>query len=63
MMRLTWKGVKFEWNDLCEEAFQELKKRFTSSPIPIVPRGDRGIQCIVMPQRTDFDAVQEGDGL
>ena len=21
MMRLTWKEVKFEWNDLCERAF------------------------------------------
>ena len=21
MMRLTWKEVKFKWNDLCEEAF------------------------------------------
>ena len=21
MMRLTWKVVKFEWNDLCEKAF------------------------------------------
>ena len=21
MTRLTWKGVKFEWNDLCEKAF------------------------------------------
>ena len=25
MTRLTWKEVKFEWNDLCEKAFQELK--------------------------------------
>ena len=25
MTRLTWKGVKFEWDDLCEQAFQELK--------------------------------------
>ena len=36
MMRLTWKGVKFEWDDLCERAFQELKRRLTSSPILIV---------------------------
>ena len=21
MTRLTWKGVKFEWDDLCEQAF------------------------------------------
>ena len=37
MIRLTWKEVKFEWNDLCERAFQELKRRLTSTPILIVP--------------------------
>ena len=36
MTRLTWKEVKFEWNDLCEKAFQELKRRLTSAPILIV---------------------------
>ena len=36
MTRLTRKGVKFEWNDLCEKAFQELKRRLTSAPIMIV---------------------------
>ena len=42
MTRLTRKEVKFEWNDLCEEAFQELKRRLTSAPILIVPkRGQR----------------------
>ena len=37
MTRLTRKEVKFEWNDLCERAFQELKRRLTSTPILIVP--------------------------
>ena len=36
MTRLTRKGVKFEWNDLCEKAFQELKRRLTTAPILIV---------------------------
>ena len=40
MTRLTRKEVKFEWNDRCEEAIQELKRRLTSAPILIVP--DRG---------------------
>ena len=59
MTRLTWKDVKFEWNDLCERAFQELKRRFTSAPILIVPkRGQRytvycdatkdGLGCVLM---------------
>ena len=29
MTRLTRKEVKFEWNDLCERTFQELKRRLT----------------------------------
>ena len=36
MTRFTHKEVKFEWNDLCERAFQELKRRLTSSPIMII---------------------------
>ena len=34
--RLTWKEVKYEWNDQCERAFQELKRRLTLAPIMIV---------------------------
>ena len=37
MTRLTRKEVKFDWDDRCEEAFQELKRRLTSAPIMIVP--------------------------
>ena len=40
MTRLTRKEVKFDWDDRCENAFQELKRRLTSAPILIVP--DRG---------------------
>ena len=38
MTRLTWQEVKYEWNDPCERAFQELKRRLTSAPILIVPK-------------------------
>ena len=59
MTRLTWKGVTVEWNDLCEKAFQELKRRRTSSPILIVQeQGQRymvycdaskdGLGCVLM---------------
>ena len=38
--RLTRKEVKFDWDDRCKEAFQELKRRLTSTLILIV--SDRG---------------------
>ena len=37
MTRLTPKEVKFDWDDRCEGAFQELKRRLTLAPILIVP--------------------------
>ena len=37
MTKLTENEVKFDWNDLCERAFQEFKKRLTYAPILIVP--------------------------
>ena len=59
MTRLTRKEVKFMWDDSCERAFQELKRRLTLTPILIVPeRGQRytlycdaskdGLGCVLM---------------
>ena len=42
MTRLTWKEVKFDWDDRCEEAFHELKRRLTTTPILIVPDMGQG---------------------
>ena len=42
MTRLTQKEVKFDWDDRCKAAFQELKKRLTSAPILIVPDREQG---------------------
>ena len=53
MTRLTRKEVKFEWNDLCERAFQELKRKLTSASILIVP--ERGQRYIVY-----CDALKDG---
>ena len=38
MTRLTRNEVKFEWNDSCEKAFHELRRRPTSALIMIVPK-------------------------
>ena len=59
MMRLTWKEVKFKWNDRCKKEFQELKRRLTSTLILIViERGQRytmycdaskvGLGCVML---------------
>ncbi|GAB2272865.1 hypothetical protein Dimus_038995 [Dionaea muscipula] len=42
MTRLTCKAVKFDWDDKCERAFQELKVRLTSAPILTIPERGRG---------------------
>ena len=48
MTRLTRKEVKFEWNDLCERAFQELKRRLTTGPIMLInPREATEVHCIL----------------
>ena len=62
MTRLTRKKVKFEWNDLCERAFQELKRRLTSAPILIVLKREQSytvycdaskdvLRCVLMQPR------------
>ena len=42
MTRFTRKEVKFDWDDRCEEAFQELKRRLTTASILIVPVREQG---------------------
>ena len=42
MTRLTRKEVKFDWDDRCEEAFQELKRRLTIALIFIVLDREQG---------------------
>ncbi|WRX23768.1 Reverse transcriptase domain - like 10 [Theobroma cacao] len=39
---LTPKGVKFEWDDVCENRFQELKNRLTSAPVLTLPMSGKG---------------------
>lgn len=37
---MTEKGVKFEWTDECQKAFETLKVRLTSAPILAFPRDE-----------------------
>ena len=42
MTKLLRKGIKFVWTQQCEESFQELKKRLTTTPILTLPFGQGG---------------------
>ena len=54
--RLTRKGVNFDWDDKCEESFQELKVRLTTTPMLItLISGERYIWFIVMLQEMAWD--------
>ena len=60
MTRLTRKEVKFDWDDRCEGAFQELKRRLTSAPILIVPDRGQGytVYCDASRARLRFVLMQ-----
>ena len=42
LTKLLRKGVKFEWTDSCEESFQILKTKLTTSPVLALPSGRGG---------------------
>ena len=59
LTRLTRKGVKYEWDEKCEQSFQELKNRLITAPILVLPTaGERyvvfsdasrqGLGCVLM---------------
>jgi len=49
------KGVRFEWNTECQQAFAELKKRLTTEPVLALPT-DNGMYIL------DTDASDFGLG-
>ena len=55
MHKLTEKGLKFEWTNECQSAFEELKNRLVSSPILAHPEFSK--KCIL-----DTDASNEANG-
>ena len=57
MTRLTRKEVKFDWDDRCEEAFQELKMRLNSASILIVPDRGQGYTVYCDASRTGLGCV------
>lgn len=63
--RLTRKNQKFEWTDLCEEAFQELKKALLNPPILKYPDFSKQFTVITDASNIACGAIlaQEYDGL
>ena len=57
MTRLTRKEVKFDWDDRCEEAFQELKRRLTTTPNLIVPDRGQGYTVYYDASRAELGCV------
>ena len=59
LTRLTRKGVKFDWDDKCEQRFQELKNRLVTAPVFVLPTvgvgfvmfsdaSRQGLGCVLM---------------
>ena len=57
--RLTRKGVKFEWDEKCEQSFQELKNRLITALVLTLPTtgagyvvfsdaSRQGLECVII---------------
>ena len=55
LTRLTRKGVKFDWDDKCEQSFQELKNRLVTASVFLLPT--MGVGFVVF-----SDAFRQGLG-
>ncbi|KAL0378600.1 UNVERIFIED_CONTAM: Retrovirus-related Pol polyprotein from transposon [Sesamum radiatum] len=42
LTKLLRKGVAFQWTEQCQQSFDELKERLTSTPILVLPSGSGG---------------------
>ena len=42
LTKLTRKDVKYDWVDVCQQSFEELKGRLTSAPVLALPNGRNG---------------------
>ena len=43
LTKLTTKDVLFKWSNACNDSFQELKERLTTTPILSLPSGNGGL--------------------
>ena len=45
---LTRKDVKYDWVDTCQQSFEELKGRLTSTSVQALPNEEMGLWFIVI---------------
>ncbi|GJR04763.1 hypothetical protein Tco_0527747 [Tanacetum coccineum] len=55
MTKLTQKGVKFDWGDKQEAAFQLLKQKLCSAPILALPEGSKDFVLRWLELLSDYD--------
>ena len=48
LTKLTHKETMFQWNYECENSYQELKIKLTSTPILVVPQGTEGYKVFMI---------------
>lgn len=62
MTKLLQKDAKFEWDEACEESFQELKKRLTTAPVLKLPdfQNDFVVYCDASRQGLGYVLMQDG---
>ena len=62
MIELLKKDTKFKWTEECEASFQELKKRWVTSPVLIMPdqRKDYQVYCDASRRGLGSVVMQEG---
>ncbi|GKA38299.1 putative reverse transcriptase domain-containing protein [Tanacetum coccineum] len=57
MTKLTQKGIKFDWGEKEENAFQLIKQKFCSAPILALPEGSEGFVVYCDASRKGLGAV------
>jgi hypothetical protein len=62
MTELLKNNTKFEWSEVCEKSFQELKKRLTIAPVLTLPdiKKDIVVYCDASKQGLGCVLMQEG---
>ena len=62
LSKLTWKHVKFEWTDECEQAFQELKHKLKTALVFVSPSRIRNFMVYSDASRKGLACVLMQDG-